>query len=305
MIELPDNKKYKPFQTCNKTGFFDGLSVINTPYKGEPSENSLMFAGEPEKAIRKAFDISILSFSDSFVEACSGDVNEKRRITTLHSSSLLSLLFFHSVSINNPITICGRQFTAKRFEHPNHITPGHCSNIDVRLTDTDRAFTLFLESKYSEYLDNGKYSGISSEVYLDYYNDQNLHSALERIGLTVKETGSESFDLCAPSGRTLHYAGGIKQMISHWVGALIYANEHKKETVWLGEIVYDFGMEQAVTLERYKKDYSALVEGLNNSKYKPDNLFVLPELMTYQQLRHSNPDYKIPARIEEFYNLKL
>lgn len=304
-----DNPKYRPLQHCNENGFFDGIDIFKTLYKGRPSENSLTFTNNPQKAkeaIKKAFGITDPTFEEMFREACSGKGMEERRIATLHSSSLLSMLFFHSVNEDNPITIdCGNgekgRFTAKRFEYQNPIVPGHPSNIDVMLTDTDRAVTLFLESKYSEYLDNGKYSEISREVYLKYYEE--LLPTLESIGLTMKKNGTEFFDLCAPSGRTLHYAGGIKQMISHWLGAIIYAEGHKDETVMLGETVFDFGEDSVGALRKYKNDYAILAKGLNKSSRTPSNLLALPEIMTYQQLFENNPHYSIQKRIVEYYNL--
>lgn len=302
-----ENPKYRPFQTCNEKGFFNGISIKKTPYKNEESENSLMFDGEPETAIRNAFKITDSFFSQSFREACSGDGMEKKRIATLHSSSLLSLLFFHTVNNENAIQIdCGKGtkgcFTGKKFEHQNEIKPGHCSNIDVKLNDNKNKITLFLESKYSEYLSNGKYSGISNEVYLDYYKD--ILQILEKIGLTIRQKDDQSFDLCARKGYTKHYAGGIKQMISHWIGAISYAHLHEDETVRLGEIVYDFGNEQSKSLERYENDYAILAGGLNNSRFTPKNLLVLPQLMTYQSLYIANPGYKILSRIEEYYDFK-
>lgn len=305
--EKNGNPKYKPFQSCNDRGFFDDIQIIETLCKNnKPSKNSLMFAGEPEAAIRNAFKITDPGFTDMFNEACSGEAMEERRIATLHSSSLLSLLFFHPVNGDNPIRVesgtgITGSFVAKRFEHKNPITPGHCSNIDVRLDDKDGNITLFLESKYSEYLTNGKYSEISREVYLEYYRE--LLPTLERIGLTIREKDDEFFELCAPSGRTRHYAGGIKQMISHWIGAIGYARQNESESVWLGEIVFDFGEEQKNTLEKYKNDYSILAEGLKNSKYKPANLLVLPKLITYQELYGNNRQYNILKRIEEYYEL--
>ena len=105
-----------------------------------------------------------------FEAATSGDGNEKPRILTRHSSSLLAFLCFNDVA-NNPIKIKGTVYNEVMFEVKNNVinnSPGK-SNIDVLLMGENRKKLLFLESKFTEYLSGGKVT-LSPHRYKEFYS---------------------------------------------------------------------------------------------------------------------------------------
>ena len=104
-----------------------------------------------------------------FEAATSGDGNEKSRILTLHSSSLLAFLCFNDVA-NHPITIDDIVYDEVMFEVKNDVIDaslGKPSNIDVLLMGDNRKKLLFLESKFTEHLSGG-YVTLSNK-YRDLY----------------------------------------------------------------------------------------------------------------------------------------
>ena len=81
-----------------------------------------------------------------FEAATGGNGNEKQKILTLHSSSLLAFLCFNDVA-NHPIKIKGIVYDEVMFEVKNNVinnSPGK-SNIDVILMGENRKKLLFLE----------------------------------------------------------------------------------------------------------------------------------------------------------------
>ena len=137
--------------------------VISTKDRGshKESEWSKSFKCEDGEdvfgTIQRIFGINE-SARGLFEAATSGDGNEKSRILTLHSSSLLAFLCFNGVA-NHPITIDGIVYDEVMFEVKNDVIDaslGKPSNIDVLLMGDNRKKLLFLESKFTEYLSGGK-----------------------------------------------------------------------------------------------------------------------------------------------------
>ena len=137
--------------------------VISTKDRGshKESEWSKSFKCEDGEdvfgTIQRIFGIRKLA-RGLFESATSGDGNEKSRILTLHSSSLLAFLCFNGVA-NHPITIDGIVYDEVMFEVKNDVIDaslGKPSNIDVLLMGDNRKKLLFLESKFTEYLSGGK-----------------------------------------------------------------------------------------------------------------------------------------------------
>lgn len=148
--------------------------VISTKDRGshKESEWSKSFKCEDGEdvfgTIQRIFGINE-SARGLFEAATSGDGNEKSRILTLHSSSLLAFLCFNGVA-NHPITIDGIVYDEVMFEVKNDVIDaslGKPSNIDVLLMGDNRKKLLFLESKFTEYLSGGKVT--LSNKYRDLY----------------------------------------------------------------------------------------------------------------------------------------
>ncbi len=105
-----NNKVYDYFaQTCPKLldafkGKYDKTS-INQSGKSE-SDNSYSFIssdGNKRATLNQLFHTEISE--DHWKQAVNGKGHENHRILTMHSSALLSLLFFHAVYERNPLFI--------------------------------------------------------------------------------------------------------------------------------------------------------------------------------------------------------
>ena len=185
----------------------------------------------------------------------------------------------------------------------------HESNMDVVLTGEDartgERVILFLESKFSEYLTWGKYSGISNYVYGKTYAQLSECGCLDRMGLKCMNCPDDKAysELASSKGRTQHYAGGIKQMVSHFLGVKNAAdgNEYKDYDIYLGEILYKFpeSIDHAHgKFEDYDRLYKILAEGLNvlsDGKYK-----ILGRCLTYQDVFKS---FDLDNSVRGFYSL--
>lgn len=296
-----------------------GAALENTLFHGRESEKSLQI-----KLVDKGQDIACIfgldhrAFGEKYLQAISGDGQEARRIRTLHSSSLLSLLCFYGVSKRRPLLLNfdGRsvKFIASIFEVKNYVGAdeagnGHYSNIDVVLIgkdlDTGKKIILFLESKFSEYLTWGKYCDISNHVYDEIYDQLKKGKYLERMGLKLEASlvNAGYSDLTSIKGKTLHYAGGIKQMISHFLGVRNVAddNAYKDYDIYLGEILFRFPDSIDAAGRKYN-DYNQLcgilAEGLNS--LSDSKLKVIDQCLTYQDVFK---DYKLDKAVRAFYSL--
>ena len=286
------------------------------------SERSLCLRTETPKNPEDLIDVFGLdphTFPSKFdMAAIAGDGQEYRRIRTFHSSSLISLLCFYGVSETNPLTLRleGKEitFTKSCFEVKNHIGEDekghpHDSNMDVLLfgenTTTKKNVLFFLESKFSEYLFWGKHSDISYYVYGKTYAQLFNGNYLDRMGLKYENNLNTPgyFDLMSIKGQTKHYAGGIKQMISHFLGVQ-NVSENKQYSgydIYLGEILYRFPDQIDRGGEKfndYTNLYKILAEGLNdisNSKFK-----VLKNCLTYQDVFK---DFKLDQTVKIFYSI--
>ena len=323
---------YRFFESVSDgNGFFDNdvrRDLANVKLKKEDggedkySENSLCFRNN----INKVFDLEgSATFSQKYRQATSGDGKEKRRIRTLHSSALLAFLVFQGVSEKNPLRITLKDgqnaiFTESYFEMQNPIQGNNQpSNMDVTLVghkegSPSQEIVLFLESKFSEYLSNGKVTGISGDVYGRIYS--RIFTG-ERKWDMVKEDIPDGTITIASKPKTSHYCTGIKQMISHYLGAtnsvrqgwnLLVKKQHqldKDADYYLGEILFDFGSHVRKAQDKFK-DYSALykelAETLNTiAEEDGEKLSVLSEDFTYQELLKKNPDFNPGEYVKRFY----
>ena len=315
VIENGPQPLYEIFNKEEVERTLSGVTLENTLFRGKRSQKSLsikhMDTGQDLACI---FGLDWKIFADKYLQATSGDGQEARRIRTLHSSSLLCLLCFYGVSEERPLNLIveGRQvrFTSSQFEVKNPVGTDetgkeHNSNMDVVLYGKDsqngKKVILFLESKFSEYLTWGKYSGISNHVYRKIYAQLSHNGVLERMGLKFEENPDNRAysDLASIKGNTLHYTGGIKQMVSHFLGVKNAAAG--KNDIYLGEILYKFPntIEDA---QRKFKDYDGLYKTLAEGlKQLTENKFkVLGHCLTYQEVFK---DYDLEESVRLFYSL--
>lgn len=310
---------YELFNNEKVGNILSDVVLENSPFRGRISKKSLRIKLEDNgQDLASIFDLDHRVFGEKYLQAISGDGQEARRIRTLHSSSLLSLLCFYGVSEERPLLLSldGRRvkFTASYFEKKNPIGidetgKNHDSNIDIVLIGKDvvtgKDIVLFLESKFSEYLTWGGHNGISNYVYKETYDQLKRGKYLERMGLKFVESPVKAgySNLMAIKGYTPHYASGIKQMISHFLGVRNAADDqaYRDYDIYLGEILYKFP-DSIDASERKFKDYNqlygVLAEGLNSlldSKFK-----VIDHCLTYQEVF---TDYKMDHAVKAFYSL--
>lgn len=319
VIENGPQQLYEIFNNESVERILSGVTLENTLFRGKRSQKSLsikhMDTGQDLACI---FGLDWKIFADKYLQATSGDGQEERRIRTLHSSSLLCLLCFYGVSEERPLNLIveGRQvrFTSSQFEVKNPVGTDetgkeHNSNMDVVLYGKDsqngKKVILFLESKFSEYLTWGKYSGISNHVYRKIYAQLNHNGVLERMGLKYEENPDNRAysDLTSIKGNTLHYAGGVKQMVSHFLGVKNTAagKQFEDYDIYLGEILFKFpdSFEDAnIKFKDYIQLYNTLAEGLN--QLSEDKFKVQSQCLTYQDVFK---DYDLEESVRSFYSL--
>ena len=310
---------YELFNNEKAGGILSSVTLENTPFCGRVSEKSLRIKLEDKgQDLACIFGLDYRIFGEKYFQAISGDGQEARRIRTLHSSSLLSLLCFYGVSEKRPLLlgIDGRivKFTSSTFEVKNYVGTdetgkSHDSNIDVVLigkdVDTEKKTILFLESKFSEYLTWGKYCDISNHVYEEIYCQLKKGKYLERMGLKFEPSPVNAgySDLSSIKGNTQHYAGGIKQMVSHFLGVRNVADDkaYKDYDIYLGEILYRFPDSidaEGDKFNDYYQLYNILAEGLNG--LADSRIKVLDHCLTYRDVFK---DYELEDAVRAFYSL--
>ena len=212
--------------------------------------------------------------------------------------------------------------TNEEFEHKNGVGKDekgmeHNSNMDIMLYDGDTLDSsknvLFLESKFSEYLTLGQKKDISNTVYGDIYRMLFNQPSLDRL---VCERQDSRYFLLKTNEKGNHYCEGIKQMISHYMGVLNFIRTHECSNVYLGCILFDFkdgAIDTKVEgagishLEDYRRVYSYLckkLEGLSGDFAKPENLHVLNECLTYQDVFQMEQNRNVlDKNVKTFYSL--
>ena len=284
-----DGRMKKLYSALWKDFDFDFYSIKATientkssRYPGSSSD-SYSFTGNDDQVqlLMEIFDIhkdihKEELFNKKYEMAVSGSGQEEQKIVTLHSSSLCALLHFYNVTKDNPLVLRGMEtdkkkrdiiFTESVFEYKSKVirTP---SNMDIILmgkdVDTNEDIVLFLESKFSEYYTSASSTckGISQKYLNNKYGaDLYKDNVLTRLGLKRNSTDTKNFELVSMSEP--FYIGGIKQMISHYIGirnvldknyytdphnnskqkkvekAIETGNGGKGAIVILGEIVFD------------------------------------------------------------------
>ena len=174
--------------------------------------------------LKNLFQISDCDrFDRAFYQVTKGKGRELRRITRLHSSSLLGLLIFYNVSKEYPVIIKGVKFTEVFFEVESRVFESN-SSMDVVLVSEDKRTLLFLELKFTEFLNPTSCYWIK-EGYFELYSG--ITSLLDNSGIIISDvvkrehkhrnqppTYTREFKMCSKSlDNKRQYFGGIKQMI--------------------------------------------------------------------------------------------
>ena len=256
-------------------------------------------------------------FYQKLKQSVSGDGGEMAKITALHSSSLCALLTFYNVSEAKPfcIEIDGkkRKYTEAFFEVKNMaISPRAPSNMDVVLVNSDKTEYLFIECKFSEYLNRG-----TPSLPEGYLKDQNCKKFFEKIGFKGMKD----------------YPEGIKQLVAHYIGIgnfidkvyddkmlnsfyadpedprrNLYDKNRTIEHVAFMEVIYKLeGLKgkDASKFESYKGNAESVFKRLRENGWKKP--FALLGTKTYQELfkKSENPDNNkiLPPLVAAFYNL--
>jgi len=311
--------------------------VENTKWRGQDSTNSFCFINpevkykqrqkEVLRKLREVFEIQSASFDDKYRQAISGDGQEIKRISTLHSSSLAALLLLYSVSKDNKLkcSLGGKDYTFTDcfFEVKTNVKDSHFSNMDVVLIGKNSEcenVIFFLESKFSEYFNTGMCNDISLNAYKEIYDKLGLKDeAIPGLHFVIG-TGKDNEKCLQIKSNTPQYCSGIKQMISHYIGVTNFINkgiaamdpkqesyfekldELRKEgaNIILGEVLFDFGNQVSngkAKLENYSSIYKALATILNDHTSK---LYVLPKILTYQELLKG---FELDKKVKAFYQL--
>lgn len=269
-------------------------------------------------------------FKEKFHQSCGGSGNEIQRIGTLHSSALCALLFFYNVTENHPLTLTveGKEciFIHSRFEFKNPVIKNP-SNMDVtlvgRYADTGKPVILFLESKFSEYMERTDKKLDISGAYKDHKFSKAVYDEIpQKLGLIVSKIktvkskdGKTEKEIFTLSSSEPCYLEGIKQMISHFIGVNNFiekgpvTNDHKiisakndDADIYLGAILFDKGIgdfeisKGVKCFESYKEKYESLADILN-SQGTP--VRVIKELFSYTMFQNSN--FIKEDKIKEFY----
>lgn len=268
--------------------------------------------------------------------AISGDGQEVKRISVLHSSSLAALLMFYSVSDKNPLECTltdGKNytFTNSYFEVKTQVSGSHYSNMDAVLTgqreDDGKKVILFLECRFSEYLSTGMCNNISKDAYKEKYLELELiksdftdNGAIAGLSFGVGKGKDNAECLQIKSTGKPHYCDGVKQMISHFIGVTYFATEgknaldikqkgqafykklpellHDGAQILLGEVLFDFG-ENVENAHSKLENYKSVYSKLAKILYEhTDKITILPEIHTYKDLLEN---FNLDAKVADFY----
>lgn len=329
-------------QTFRYNGYFQGLDNLEETkiksgrYKGRTSESSLSITSGNDIALSlfNTFELcngsDLETFRRAYNMAVDGDGDEDKKILTIHSSSLLALLCFFSVSPQHPLIIDNDIYTEVMFEVKNVVIKPDGrkpSNIDIVLVsktqDGKAKKLLFLESKFTEYLSHGRVELASK--YHAFYNTikGKLPDLKFRIGdydIRHKDGSvSTTFGISSVEGQ---YLGGIKQVFSHLLGIATgpaedksirgqtYAEYYRQaEEVEFASIAHDWDQTEFC---RYNKLYSDTFRSENLSLIKMalkesapnhgivDRLQIRPDILPYIDVFKG---FNLPGIVREAYKL--
>lgn len=346
--ELPNKERLMYQQLWKEKDYLEHLLKCKIEArKSSNKPNSFYFKGTMETVdlLKYVFDIKNETVFDmKYHMATGGDGDESKKIRTLHSSSLCALLFFYNVTREHPLTLDldGRviKFTRSAFEFKSPVIK-NASNMDVVLygkeEKTGKKIVFLLESKFSEhYIDaETELKGISLQYELNehsklFYNKD----FLSKLSLGCKEEPIKRKDketVCITlyikseeekvSPEKRYYIGGIKQMISHYVGMrnleknIFYGGKksgchmcmeeaiEEGADIILGEILFGDDVEiMKPATKRYSEKYKILAEEMNRilAIDGKTRLHVLKEDLSYSKL-FKDKAYSVEEEIWQYY----
>ena len=206
-----------------------------------------------------------------------------------HSSSMLGYNFFHWINEEHKLTIT---FNDKKeitydnvlFEVKIPVLNGKKkANMDIVLRNNKTGEWLFIESKFTEYLNRGKF-----EMSDSYRNESSYFKK------DYRDKWTRIIDSISGSSKETGYWDGIKQEICHLIGLTnwldkcveIKGKEYNNEDVRFINLVFEPDEERFKNeydkFTDYKKLYYDFYEQLRIEKLIPSNLKM--EFMTYKQL---------------------
>ena len=314
------------------------IAIIPTIYKRTNNNSTWSKSFKSEEGneletLSKIFDLTITpEMRELFKSATGGDGDEKSKILTLHSSSLLAFLCFYDLS-NHPITIDETEYNEVMFEVKNDVinaSLGKPSNIDVLLMGENRKKLLFLESKFTEYLSGGKVF-LSPDRYKEFYDllldklDLPFKASFNKVNHKPDKSHSEPFvteEYCLINKnnvRTSEYIGGIKQAFSHLLGIAtgpankqLPENESYKmsllenaEEIRFATIVFNCDNDK---FKKYDDLYKSVFENSDVIKgtikdvlkKRELKLTIVPHLLQYQEVFQAN---FLHDKVREFYRV--
>jgi hypothetical protein len=271
-----------------------------------------------------------------------GDGDEGTHFFSEVSSSRMCFLFFASLGKGITLNLKGKKitFTKSYLEVKNTVIRyNNPSNVDVLLVSDDGKNLLYLESKFTEYICNGgKRDKKEAQLGKSYFYSDKEYTPL--IDFLSGETDSndkkfiskQSGDVTdgEPQAKRHMYYGGLKQMISHFIG--VWQGPSKKDSqhdelmklwkgadkIYLGTILFELEDKTKDSKERYfdlySEAYKKLAQSLNEFKneFKKEkqgdkvlkNITVIEKPLTYQELLDENPHLgTIEEKVKQFYHL--
>lgn len=275
-------------------------------------------------------------FDEAFKIVTSGVGNELTKINSAISSSLLSLLFFYKLfnSSNYILNIDGIEYNKAFFEVRNKCV-GFPSCVDVVLLSKDEKTLLFLESKFTEYIEGLSKKETYGKSYCELY--KKIKELLNNNGIKIDSENKEKLVLLS-SDKHL-YIEGIKQSICHLIGLVqgpqnvkenkcsqSYYKEHieykdafeKAEKLIYGTILFDLNklnLEEGIYDSYYNLYIDIIGEnGLEIVKairewakisVEDEKIIVLPKPLSYQEIisNEKNKKYSesLSDSIKKFY----
>ena len=323
-------------------GYFQGLNnlkktVIQTGrYKGLESENSLSIqcGDDIGLSLFETFDLgngsNLETFRRAYNMAVTGDGDEESKIVTIHSSSLLALLCFFSVSPEHPLTIGEDTYTEVMFEVKNVVIKADRhkpSNVDVLLVsktpDGKVRKLLFLESKFTEYITHGSVE--LAPKYRDFYkilNDRLLDLKFHIGNYAIRHRDGSKSSVFGLSSDKSQYLGGIKQVFSHLLGIAtkpakdgnIYRQAYKEyyrqvQVVEFATIALDwnqteFNLYNELYSDTFKRENTGIIKEalkmISPNHEIIDRLQIHKKILTYKDVFK---DYQLPCIIRKVYKL--
>ena len=243
---------------------------------GKKSHGSMAFVCKPfcrRETLKHIFGIDDNDtwFDEAFRQVTAGKGMEIRRIMTLHSSSMLGLLIFHSVE-SHPVIVAGVRYVRAFFEVESRVFDSN-SSVDVMLVSEDGNTLLFLELKFTEFLSPSAYYRITGKYHNLYSSMGDILSESNiRVGdieKRKKRNGESAveFKISGYDGVPQYFCG-VKQLISHAIGLMqapLSGNKtlydryirNRNPKIILGTMLYDSSGLHAA-LKSYCQSYSNL-----------------------------------------------